>query len=153
MKTIPLVKGKETIVDDEYYHYLNQFIWTTNKKGYVVTSKNKKLKSSILHRNIINCPKNKEIDHINHNKLDNRKSNLRVVTSSQNKMNMHKRFPGTSKFKGVHWKKTINKWVAQIRFNGKKIHLGVFIKEEDAALAYNKAALTYYEKYAILNKV
>ena len=81
------------------------------------------------------------VDHINHNGLDNRRCNLRLVTQSQNMCNM--RITPRSKsscFKGVHWFGRTNKWQAQIMMDGKRVHLGYFVDEVDAARAYDEAA-------------
>ena len=90
------------------------------------------------------------IDHINHQTDNNRIENLRDVTQSQNQWNGSDR-TGTSQYKGVSWAKHANKWVAHITINGKKKHLGLFIIEEDAAKAYDRAALQHFGIYANLN--
>lgn len=95
-------------------------------------------------------PKN-ELDHRNQVKTDNGIENLREVTSSQNKMNGSDRIWGTSKYKGVYWSKKANKWVAQIRLDGKPKYLGSFLIEEDAARTYDRAALKYFGEFANLN--
>lgn len=140
-----------SLIDDKDYKYFKQFKWFTDHKGYVLTT-DKKASQKQLHRCIMKCPKNREIDHINGNKSDNRRCNLRISTSSQNKMNMKKR-KGTSNYKGVSWKTQNNKWVSQIRFKTKKLHLGYYNLEKDAAIAYNKAAIKFYKEFAILNQI
>jgi hypothetical protein len=92
------------------------------------------------------------VDHINRDKLDNRRGNLRVATRSQNEANKAKGSRGTSRYKGVT--RTRNgKWKAEITVDGYRIYLGVFKKEKDAAVAYNEAALNCYQEYAHLNEV
>lgn len=98
------------------------------------------------------------VDHINHDTLDNRRQNLRVVTRRQNQANMRKCSKATSsKYKGVSWDKSRNKWMAALgpKVEGKtrRIHLGRFDREEDAALAYNKGASALFGVFAKLNKV
>lgn len=95
----------------------------------------------------------KQIDHINGNKLDNRIENLRPATCSQNLANRPKKKNCTSRFKGVYFNKSCNKWCARFFFNSKVKHIGLFEKEEDAALAYNQKALEVFGDYAKLNKV
>jgi hypothetical protein len=91
------------------------------------------------------------VDHINGNGLDNRKSNLRICTHQQNCENSRKRKKSFSKYKGVYWSKNAKKWVAQITIDGKSKHLGYFELEEDAAAAYDKAAVKYFGEFACLN--
>lgn len=91
-------------------------------------------------------------DHINGNKLDNRRSNLRLATRSENEANKpYSR--GRSKYKGVSWRKDRDRWRATIQVDGKQIALGLFKKEQDAARAYNKAALDFFGEFATLNDV
>ena len=84
-----------------------------------------------------------QVDHINGIKYDNRHVNLRIVTQSINARNRMKRKVMSSQYKGVSWNKLQKKWRAQIN-PGKVIYLGSFNKEEDAAIAYNEAALTHH---------
>lgn len=101
-----------------------------------------------LHRLIMSAEKNQIVDHINGNPLDNRKENLRLVTSTINNQNARKRKDGlTSRFKGVSWCKMSNKWKAQIQVNGKKMGLGSYAIEELAAAAYNNAL----DSFAVLS--
>jgi hypothetical protein len=97
-------------------------------------------------------PKDKKIDHINGQVLDNRKTNLRVVTSQQNNFNRRKS-KGSSVYKGVHLCKKTNKWRASIQFNKKKYCLGYHDNEKDAALAYNNKCIVFFGEYGILNIV
>ncbi|WP_322505473.1 HNH endonuclease [Chroococcidiopsis cubana] len=93
-----------------------------------------------------------QVDHIYGDKLDNRLENLRPATNAQNQANSKTR-GNKSGFRGVCWDKTNKKWVAKIKVNGKTKHLGRFSIAEDAACAFNKAALEYHGEYAHLNKV
>ena len=81
---------------------------------------------------------NNQIDHININPSDNRIENLRVATHSQNNRNRNKFKNCSSKYKGVCWNKQNSKWIAQIRIDGKKKHLGYFDNEQEAVEAYKK---------------
>lgn len=91
-------------------------------------------------------PKN-EIDHINGDPADNRLSNLREATSSQNKMNVKRRVDNTSGVKGVSWDRSRNVWAAYVKVYGKKKHLGRFQTIELAKQARNTAAREYYGKF------
>ena len=93
------------------------------------------------------------VDHINGDRLDNRKENLRFCTLSQNSMNKRGRSSRTSKYKGVCYAKRRNKWQASIRVDGKERFLGYFNNEEDAAKAYDEAALKFYKEFAKINGV
>ena len=94
-----------------------------------------------------------EIDHINGDTLDNRFSNLRIATSGQNKTNRDVRSDSKSGFKGVEFQKQNKNWCAYICHDGKKRHLGVFDTADDAAIAYNEAAIDRWGPYARLNIV
>ena len=91
------------------------------------------------------------IDHINGDKLDNRKENLRLATNQQNSMNRKPHKNSSSKYKGVYWSKRENKWIAQIVINKKNKYIGRYQDEKEAALAYDKAAREHFGEYAKLN--
>lgn len=157
MKIIKLTQNKHTIVDDEDYEYLKEYKWRYNN-GYAVRAsprdENGKQISFRMHRVIFGLTsKDVWVDHINGNGLDNRKCNLRIVNRQQNQMNRKKRKKGSSEYKGVTFYKNQNKWVATIYLKNKRIHLGYFKKEIEAAIAYNEAALIYHKEYARLNKL
>jgi hypothetical protein len=109
-----------------------------------------------MHRLLL--PDGRTMDHRNHNGLDNRIydslldiGNLRVATYAENSGNARKwRRPTSSKFKGVSWNRRCQKWIAYIK-PGKPIHLGLFVREDDAARAYDVAALEYFGEFACLN--
>ena len=140
MKLILLTQGKHAIVDDKDYEFIMQWKWCFHK-GYAVRT----LKGShiYMHRVINATSAGYETDHINMDKLDNRKENLRTVTRSQNNTNRLPKKNASSRFKGVYFEKKRGLWIAQIKPVGKaKIYLGGFTSEEAAAQAYNIAAMT-----------
>ena len=92
-------------------------------------------------------------DHINHDGLDNRRSNLRPVTPAQSAANRRPQIGSSSTYKGVQWNTRGRKWSAVINVAGRRQYLGLFVDEEEAALAYNTAALEAYGDYAWLNPV
>lgn len=158
MKRIPLTQGKYALIDNEDFEKLNQFKWRAcyqhgswyavreirKAKGIWTTQK--------MHMFIMNTPKGMEIDHENHNGLDNQKTNLRICTHVQNLMNQRPQHRKTSsKHKGVYWHKCTNKWMARIKLNGKYIYLGLFVNEINAALAYDVAAKELFREFAYLN--
>lgn len=94
---------------------------------------------------------NLQIDHINGNGLDNRKSNLRICTKEQNAKNIRFNKRNTSGFKGVHYRKDTNNWQARIKASSKNISLGSYLTSEEAAKAYDRAALQYHGEFANTN--
>jgi hypothetical protein len=140
MKTIPLTQGREAIVDDEDYGYLSQWKWHFD--GHYAArnrSRKKGCKGPMLirmHRMIQET--SEAVDHINHNKLDNRRSNLRPVTHQQNCLNMPLSPTNTSGYTGVSAGEG-GKWLARLKTNGKLKHLGTFDTPEEASKAYKAA--------------
>jgi HNH endonuclease/AP2 domain len=155
VKEIPLSKGRVAIVDDDMFEYLNQWSWFYHKNGYAMRSYRRegKFKKDRMHRVVVNAPAGYDVDHINGNKLDNRKENLRIATRSQNNYNKGLQSNSTSGFKGVSWSKQKNKWLARIRVDKKEMYLGSFDYKVDAALAYNEAAFKYHGEFAKYNQI
>lgn len=145
---------KVFLVDDVDLPLVTGVKWYLNKKtGYVYrysTGDNHKL----LHRLICNVTETKvHVDHKDRNKLNCTRDNLRVCTNQANSRNRAKRAGVTSRFKGVSWEKRVKKWRATIFLNYRQIHLGTFVKEEDAAIAYNHKATELFGEFALLNEV
>jgi hypothetical protein len=101
-----------------------------------------------MHRLITGWPMT---DHIDHDGLNNQRSNLRPTDTARNNHNQRPRAGTSSRFKGVTWHKRVGKWQATIKLNGRCIYLGLFLSEEEAAAAYDVAALEAYGSYAYLN--
>lgn len=142
------------MVDDDDYPWLRELRWHVNssKENYARTTVGGE--NILMHRLIMGCGDDLVVDHINRNPLDNRKSNLRVVTKQQNSFNRigwNKKV--SSKFCGVSWRKEARKWVSVIKFNGKQLFLGYFKREIDAATAYNRKAKELFGEFANLNPV
>jgi hypothetical protein len=152
MKEIQLTQGKIAIIDDEDYEFLSQWKWCYYKTGYAIRSAyNKETKrrySILMHRVIMHTPDGMDTDHINHNTLDNRKSNLRICTHSQNQMNKHKQSNNTSGHTGVSWHKRNHQWQAQIKLNGKYISLGFHDDIDEAIDAYDMKARELFGEFA-----
>ena len=157
-KEIELTRGCFAIVDDEDYEYLNQFKWHCNSYGYAIRNQHyytlRKARTSkpiAIHREIMKAPKGQEVDHKNHNKLDNRKCNLRLCTKSQNNMN-RKRIRAISGFKGVtkapDWENRKAPWRAIIIKDRRVVHLGRFKEKIEAVNAYKAAAKIYFGEFA-----
>ena len=150
MKEIKLTQNTVTQVDDEDYEYINQWKWHTQSNKvtkYAVRTSNK----IAMHRVIMNTPKGLQVDHIDHNGLNNQKANLRNCTHGQNQMN--RKSSGKSKYLGVYLDKRnrTKKFRAMIRVDNKNIYLGSFLNEREAALVYNDNAIIYHGEFAKLN--
>jgi hypothetical protein len=158
MKTIQLTQGKVALVDDEDFDRINQSKWQAvkDRKGWYArrSIQTPSGRTSInMHREVLHFSSgDPEVDHRDHNGLDNRKENLRPATDAQQCMNRN----GWSKigFKGVHRLPNKSKpWQSRIHFNGKLINLGVFATPIEAARAYNAKALELFGQFARLNPV
>ena len=128
--------GHAALVDAADFDWLNQWRWQF-ASGYAVRStwRNGKRVMYRMHREILGLrfDDGLEADHINLDRLDNRRENLRIVTPAQNKQNTRSRPRGRSRFRGVYWHAANQKWVAQVRLNGKSNYLGSFSDEAEAA--------------------
>lgn len=150
---------RDILVDDVDKHLLIERSWGMATNGYLRCTQKKFGKEKALHRVIMRPGKGFFVDHINGNKLDNRRENLRIVTKSQNQMNSKKPFrsPKTSKYKGVYRLKNVKsrgcEWVARIRINRQHIHIGMFRCETSAAVAYNKKAAEMFGEFAKPNQI
>jgi hypothetical protein len=136
----------ETLVDTEDLYKVKPFRWVWLCNGYVHLQKFDKGPQTKLHRLIMNTPKGLVADHINHNKLDNMKSNLRNVTQAQNARNRRvSKNNKHSKFRGVCWDSKRNKWRAYSKLNGKIVGLGRFDCDKHA----QKVVLEFRKKHAL----
>lgn len=151
----------ETIFDLEYKYIIDQYKWNIGNHGYVqsdYSDTSGKKRRMLLHQVVIylsgrNVENNEEIDHKDNNKLNNMLLNLRVCSHIQNSQNKKLQKNNTLGSKGIFWHKRDKKWYARIGVNGITIHLGGFLIKEDAARAYNTAAIKYFGEFAKLNEV
>ena len=146
MKTVCMFDNTVAIVDDADYDKVGHLKWHSRRAGHTCYAfHNERFKRETvvisMHRLLIGSPLIGEIDHINGNGLDNRRENLRIVTHKQN---MHNKHHGTSKFVGVSWLQTRNRWYSAIKFNGRNRFLGTFKNEIDAAAAYRVASICLF---------
>jgi hypothetical protein len=144
MKTIKLTRDYEVMVDDEDYEYLSQQKWYISR-GYAVGNGWKK-----MHRLILKANDGEIVDHIDRNKLNNTKSNLRIVNSTENAHNQEKRIGTLNTYKGVYYVRKKKVWQSRCRIYGNDFFLGYYKSEIAAAYAYNKKAKELSE-YALLN--
>jgi hypothetical protein len=143
-------KTSETIVDENIYYDLMKYNWYLNNHGYVIgRGEDKKL--VLLHRYIMKYYGDDFIDHINNNPLDNRKENLRILNAQQNSQNKVSNKTSTSKYVGVSFNTKNKKWVATISVNNKKIHLGSFNDEIEAAKTRDIATKEHYAEFGNYN--
>lgn len=159
MKTIKLTQGKEALVSDEDYEYLSQWKWRCNLKGYAVRTVGpwEDRTQLFLHRVVAERMgleiDRKQVDHINQDKLDDQRVNIRTATQMENMQNRAKFCNGTSGYKGVTWYSPTQTWRAVIQYNSKSISLGYFDVKEQAAAAYDKAAKELFGEFACLNGI
>lgn len=150
-KEIAITRGLATLVDDDLYEELNRRKWCV-KVGQQTVYACRGIPRVTMHRQIMNALPGQQVDHINHNGLDNRRENLRICTAAENQQNARKtKHPKSSRYKGVHWSRGREKWRAMIRMGGRLKHLGYFDSEIDAARSYNEAAKEAWGEFAYLN--
>lgn len=159
MKTIKLNNNKVVKVDDDDFKELSLFHWyAPDNNGYYRARadfwKDGKKKSISMSRFITNCSKGMVVDHINGDTLDNRRSNLRVCTHSENMRNRRILSKNNKTgYKGVSWNIFAKQWQVGISFKGKHMTVGYSRDIKEAAKIYNEAAIKYHGDFATLNKV
>ncbi|HEY1248462.1 MAG TPA: AP2/ERF family transcription factor [Nitrososphaera sp.] len=154
MKEIPLTRGEVALVDDEDYDWLMQWKWHYTSNGYAARRDGKYGPIILMHRQILGLePGDKtQSDHIDRDKVNNQRFNLRIASNRQNSMNTSTRkiLFRSSEYKGVTQYRD-GRWMARIMVNYQQIFLGYFNTEEEAARAYDEAAIRYFGEYAYLN--
>lgn len=143
---IPLTKGQSVVVDQDDYWLLRMFKWHCDN-GY---ASNKDL--GAMHRFLMKDPVGLHVDHIDGDRLNNRRANLRAVTPQQNQSN-RRNGNGTSKYVGVTWEMKFERWKVSVMHQGKANYVGVFRDEVEAAEAYNAASIRLRGEHAGLNQL
>ena len=138
-------RGHKITLDDAGVNLFLSYTWQVLKlnsgprlarKQTLTPGRSGKSTTILFHRELLSCPDDKIVDHINHDSLDNRLCNLRICTKSQNGMNKKKSWNKTSRFKGVYWNKKYNKWSVYVIADKKKHFFGYFDDEEFARTVY-----------------
>ena len=151
-KEIHLKNGGVSLVDSADFDQLKNYNWRRSYAGYVIrrVKKDGKQCDVFMHRQIMDFPQEKDVDHVNRNKLDNRRQNLRLATKSQNTANRAVQKNCKAKIKGIRkFNKNLQKpWSARIAKEGVVYNLGYFASEEEARQAYIKAAIELFGEFA-----
>lgn len=146
-----LSNGMVVLVDDSDIEELVKYHWHYDGRYARTYLKNKAIR---MHKILLGkLPKDKMVDHINQNSLDNRRRNLRVVNKSQNMHNRGLQRNNKSGYKGVHLLKRTGRWQSYLKLDGKRFHFGYYSTAEEAAHIYNQVAMQLVGEYVELNNV
>jgi hypothetical protein len=148
IKRIPVGDGQYAFVDAADYEWLKDWTWHL-QGGYA--ARNEGRKTIYMHRVIMNPPPGKIVDHHDHNKLNNCRSNLHICTHQENQCNLPRHADSSSRFKGVTYCKRRHKWHARLSVRGVPVRLGYFDDEVEAARAYDRKAVELHGEFAWLN--
>ena len=154
------VTGGSVLIDADDLPLVEPYRWHSNRPAqyphrYAARWPSRSLgikprKAVLMHRELLDAPPALFVDHINGDTLDNRRSNLRLVTREQNRLNRHRHSQGRGPYKGI-WQRQSGKWTGKVCRGGRCINLGVFATPEEAARAYDEAAKELHGQYARLN--
>lgn len=152
VKQIPLTQGKFALIDDPDFQSVSEHKWFAVTDGWNWYAARKvKKQQQRLHNFLMEPPPGVRIDHRDGNGLNCQRRNMRISTHAQNQQNRRSKNPHTSRFKGVSWRKSHKRWVAQIRVDRQVVYLGLFEREEDAARKYDAAAEKHFGEFALTN--
>lgn len=143
------------VIDEEDLDLVTPYHWYLDGRGYASAHVPRQRTKIQMHREILGLPKYAPsgvcVDHINADTLDNRRSNLRVCSRAENRLNAPGMRGSSSAFKGVSFDRPRGRWKAQIQYKGAKHYLGLFADELEAARAYDAAASELFGQFARLN--
>jgi len=137
MKVLKLSRGKRALVDDDIYEIVGKWRWSYHHTGYAVRGK----PQISLHRFIMKAQKGQFVDHINRDKLDNRRQNLRIATTRQNQFN-------SLANDGIHWRGDREAWIVRMNVNGRKKYIGYYKTKAEAEEARKQASLRYHGRFS-----
>lgn len=150
-----MTHGREAIVDDADFDFLSFFKWHATETGYakrnVRTHGGGYYRMVCMHDYILLPDPGIYVDHINSDRLDNRRANLRLCSHAENIRNQSMKSNNTSGYKGVCWDSSVERWRTTVTKDGRKIYIGVFVDAHAAALAYDEAALFHFGEFAKTN--
>lgn len=152
MKTISLTQGQHAIVDDSDFEYVNSFKWCASKNtrgGGEFYAVRRSPSHRMMHRLILNAKSGQYVDHINHNTLDNRRSNIRLCSAAENGRNRRgANSNSVSGILGIEWIESRHKWAAKMRIGGKPALIGRYATKEEAIQAHASARRKHYGEFA-----
>jgi hypothetical protein len=154
IRLIPLTQGQNAIVDAEDFEWLDQWnwcaAWMPHTRSFYAVRVEPDKSVTYMARKILECAPGQEVDHANHDTLDNRRQNLRKATHAQNVCN-RKPQKNSSGYVGVSWESAQRKWRAGIKHAGVSMNLGNFDSAEEAARVRDEAAKRLHGEFAVLN--
>jgi hypothetical protein len=148
VRMIPLADGGYAYVDAADYDWLNQWTWCLFN-GYAGRWENGKV--ILMHRQILQPPPGKVVDHADGSKINNCRCNIRIATRVQNGRNQRKHYRSGSAFKCVYYCRHKHKWYVRCQYGDKRYRFGPFDTEEEAARAYDRQAVAWFGEFARLN--
>lgn len=156
MKEIQVSGGRAiALIDDDLYDHLNAYRWQLmggrSWRRYAATTVHDR--TIYMHRLVVNPPAGVLVDHRDGCTLNNQRSNLRLCTNGLNQANSKKRQGAASQYKGVTFSKDRGCWFAEVRFKNERVYRKAFASEQEAARAYDCAALRHFGEFALTNAV
>jgi hypothetical protein len=148
-----LPNGNSFLIDIQDYPVVSRYRWVKTREGYFSASCGKRNSHITLHRLIMNPPAGTLVDHIDGNKNNCRRRNMRLTDYAGNARNIQTQKNNKCGLKGVYWASDRNKWRAEITADGRHIHIGSFDTREAAARAYDKYALSCFGEFAKTNEM
>jgi hypothetical protein len=149
---VPLTQGYEAVLDAKNAHLVSGFNWTLKRRPHTFYAYRQvnicgKKQDILMHRALMDVSEFDQVDHIDHNGLNNCRSNLRIATHQQNQFNRKVGKNNKSGFKGVSWHKASGRWIASIRASGVTHYLGIFDDPNDAHAAYCDASARLHGEF------